>query len=70
MNALKNKDFTIISHNCVGGVIYHDLGLKFNTPTINLFFMAKDFIKYNKILLDKGFLPKSKQFYSDRIQSC
>lgn len=46
MNALKNKDFTIISHNCVGGVIYHDLGLKFNTPTINLFFMAKDFIKF------------------------
>ena len=22
---LKNKNITIISHNCVGGVIYHDL---------------------------------------------
>lgn len=46
MKKLKNKNFTIISHNCVGGVIYHDLGLKLNTPTINLFFMAKDFIKF------------------------
>ena len=43
---LKNKNFTIISHNCVGGVIYHDLGLEFKTPTVNLFFMAKDFIKF------------------------
>lgn len=33
---LRNKDFTIISSNCVGGVIYHDLGLKFRTPTVNL----------------------------------
>lgn len=35
---LKNRDITIISANCVGGVIYHDLGLAFNSPTINLFF--------------------------------
>lgn len=24
---LQNKDFTILSSNCAGGVIYHDLGL-------------------------------------------
>lgn len=33
---LKNKDFTIISNNCVGGLIYHSLGCRFNSPTINL----------------------------------
>lgn len=35
---LKNHDFTIISHNCIAGVIYHDLELRFDSPTINLRF--------------------------------
>lgn len=47
---LKNKDFTIISSNCVGTMMYHDLSLRFNSPTINLFFEAKDFIKFVKNL--------------------
>lgn len=42
---LKNHDFTIISQNCVGGFIYHQLGLKFLTPTINLYFYPHDFIE-------------------------
>ena len=38
---------SIISNNCIAGVIYHDLGLQFKSPTINLFFPdAKDFLKY------------------------
>lgn len=40
-----NKNLTIISQNCVGGVILHELGLRFNTPTVNLWFSAEDFIK-------------------------
>ncbi|MBN2652228.1 MAG: DUF1919 domain-containing protein [Spirochaetales bacterium] len=47
---LLNRDFTLISDNCVAGMIYHDLGLEFKTPTINLFFMKKDFIKFLKNL--------------------
>lgn len=43
---LNNKDFTIISSTCVGGKIYHDLGLKFTSPTINLWIGATDFIKF------------------------
>lgn len=42
---LKNKTPTVISSNCNGGMILHDLGLKFNTPTINLFFSASDYLK-------------------------
>ena len=38
---LKNRDIPIISANCVGGVIYHDLGLAFNSPTINLFLVLQ-----------------------------
>lgn len=43
---LINHDFSIISSNCIGGVIYHNLNMKFLTPTINLYFSAKDFIKF------------------------
>lgn len=32
---LRNYSPTIISNNCCAGFIYHDLGLKFNSPTIN-----------------------------------
>ncbi len=31
--------------NCIGGEMYHDLGMQFTSPTINLFFRADDFIK-------------------------
>ena len=43
---LKNKDFTIFSCNCTGGVLYHDLGMKFLSPTINLYMSCDDFIKF------------------------
>lgn len=43
---LKCNDFTIISQNCIGGVFYHDMGLKFQSPTINLYFRAADFVKF------------------------
>lgn len=39
------ENVSIICNNCTGGIILHDLGLKFNTPTINtLFYSADDFI--------------------------
>lgn len=41
----KNVNATIISQNCIGGVIYSDLGLKFSSPTINMFIEDNDFVK-------------------------
>lgn len=43
---LINDDFTIISNNCWGGLIYQSYGLPYRTPTIGLFFPAKDFIRF------------------------
>ena len=43
---LKNKDISIISMNCTGGVLSHDLGLQFKSPTVNMFFRSEDFIKF------------------------
>lgn len=47
---LKNRDFTIISSNCNGGMIYHDMKLKFLTPTINLSFDMNDFVRFTENL--------------------
>ncbi|MCM1234778.1 MAG: DUF1919 domain-containing protein [Ruminococcus flavefaciens] len=43
---LNNTQFTLLSGDCLGGFILHDLGLRFNTPTINLWFYPMDFIKF------------------------
>ncbi len=45
---LNQKDFTVISQNCIGGVFYHDMSLPFDSPTINLFFEASDFLRFVK----------------------
>ena len=43
---LKNKDYSIISNNCWGGVVSRDRGIKYNSPTCGLFFYAKDYLKF------------------------
>ena len=47
---LDNRNFSIISNNCWGGVIYDKFGLKYNTPTIGLYFFSEDYIKFLKNL--------------------
>lgn len=37
---------SIICNNCIGGFIYSDLQLKFNSPTINLQIKPSDFLKF------------------------
>ena len=40
-----DSGFSAISQNCIGGVLYHDLGAPFLSPTVNLFIPAKDFLR-------------------------
>lgn len=49
---LNNIDITILCNNCVGGIIYHDMGLRFLSPTINLFFSEEDFLTFVEHLTD------------------
>ena len=42
-NNNKNDNFTLIARDCIGGILYHQLGLRFLSPTINLFFTPSDF---------------------------
>lgn len=65
---LKNKDFSLISSNCNGAFILHDLNLKFNSPTVNLFIYPSDFVKFVKNLeyyleCDLKFIKKEDRSY-------
>lgn len=42
---LKNRDFTIIASNCNGSIMYHDMGLRYLTPTVNLALSMDDFVE-------------------------
>lgn len=44
--ALKNTDFSLLCNNCVGGVILHELGMRFNSPTVNLWMTPEDYMKF------------------------
>lgn len=43
---IKNTDFTILSNTCIGGVISHDLGLRFLSPTVNLYIRPEEFVRF------------------------
>ena len=43
---LQNTDFTIISNNCWGGMVYESYNLPKQSPTVGLFFMASDYILF------------------------
>ena len=40
-----SKNYSILASNCIAGEIYHDLGLKFQSPTINIWLTDSDFLK-------------------------
>lgn len=43
---LKSTNFTIISNNCWGGMIYESYNLPKESPTVGMFFIAKDYIEF------------------------
>lgn len=45
VNGVNAGGITFISQNCIGGVLYHDLGLQFLSPTINTFIPEPGFVK-------------------------
>ena len=64
LSKLNFTDFTLITNNCSGGIIYNRLGLKFLSPTINLWFAEEDYLKfiYNlKEFVEQGVLTLVEQ---------
>lgn len=46
MKQVECNQVTILSQNCIGGIVYHDMKKQFLSPTINLYFPANDFLKF------------------------
>ena len=40
------KDFTIISNNCWGGTVYESYGMQKLSPTVGMFIMPDDYLKF------------------------
>lgn len=57
---LINQKVSIVASTCNGGVIYHDLGLQYRSPFINLWIEPDDFIKLLSDL--RGYLSYDLQF--------
>ena len=51
---LRNPEPTIIADTCIGGIIYHNLGLRFTSPTINMWITQEDYFVFLEEL--RGFL--------------
>lgn len=43
---LRNPNPTLLCNNCTGAVILHDLGLRFTTPTVNLWIERRQFLHW------------------------
>ncbi len=43
---IKNKEFTIISNNCWGGMVYSKYGIPYATPTVGIYFMGDEYVKF------------------------
>ena len=43
---LKNRNYSIISNNCWGGIMTRNFGLPYNFPTCGTFFFAKEYLKF------------------------
>lgn len=50
---LKNRDCSIISDNCLAGMIYHDYNMRFNSPTINCTIHAYDYIRFLQYVINR-----------------
>lgn len=43
---LKDENFTIISNNCWGGTVYESYGIRKLSPTVGMFIMPEDYLKF------------------------
>ena len=71
---LSSTDFTIISNNCWGGIVYQYFGLKYTSPTIGLFIMDDDYIKFLERLdyylsLPLQFITMDQSRYREKLTS-
>lgn len=42
---LRNREITLLTQNCIGGVLYAEYKIPFQSPTINMFIEGENFVK-------------------------
>lgn len=65
---LHNSDVTFLVPNCIGGILFHDLGLRFRSPTVNLMMTQPDFVKF--VLNLKEYLAQELEFFKHPDYAC
>lgn len=65
---MPSENISVIASNCIGGEIYHDLGMPFQSPTINLWMTQKHFMK---LISDMSYyFEQQLRFVHDEGYSC
>ena len=65
---LKNGTPSFLCPNCIGGILFHDLGLRFQSPTVNLMITQKDFVKF--VLNMDAYLAGEFEFFEHESYTC
>lgn len=66
--ALTNSTPSLLCPNCLGGVLFHDLGLQFRSPTVNLMMEQPDFVRF--VLNMDHYLRQELVFFEKADYSC
>lgn len=65
---LKNTSPSFLCPNCIGGILFHDLGLRFQSPTVNLMMTQTDFVRF--LLHMDEYLGGSFEFFDHDTYEC
>lgn len=66
--ALTNTSPSFLCPNCIGGILFHDLGLQFRSPTVNLMMLQTDFVKF--VLNMDDYFEQELQFFVHPTYRC
>lgn len=64
---IRNTGATFLCPNCIGGILFHDLGLQFRSPTVNTMMIQPDFVKF--VLNLEEYLEKDLEFFQNPLCS-
>lgn len=65
---LVNTNASFLTPNCIGGILFHDLGLKFMSPTVNLMMTQRDFLLF--VLHLDDYLNGTFHFFEHEEYTC
>lgn len=73
-NGLNVDNFTIISNNCWGGTVYESYGMKKESPTVGMFIMPEDYVRFvdnleEYLSADLRFIKSEKSRWKSALES-